>query len=83
MEFNDYLVIGMFVTFICLLFTGFPIAWVLGGVAVIFTAVGYYSDLYFGTWTPTLRHFKLSENLYKFEAHANCRPQTCCCMSRI
>jgi tripartite ATP-independent transporter DctM subunit len=51
MEFNDYLVIGMFVTFIGLLFTGFPIAWVLGGVAVIFTIVGYVSDMYFGTLT--------------------------------
>ena len=51
MEFNDYLVIGMFVTFIALLFTGFPIAWVLGGVACIFTAVGYFSDIYFDTWT--------------------------------
>ena len=51
MEFNDYLVIGMFLTFIGLLFTGFPIAWVLGGVACIFTAVGYFADLYFGTWT--------------------------------
>ncbi|MBU1342078.1 MAG: TRAP transporter large permease subunit [Proteobacteria bacterium] len=51
MEFNDYLVIGMFLTFISLLFTGFPVAWVLGGVSVLFTFVGYIADLYFGTWT--------------------------------
>jgi tripartite ATP-independent transporter DctM subunit len=51
MEANDYLVIAMFLTFVGLLFTGFPVAWVLGGVAVLFTGVGYYSDLYFGTWT--------------------------------
>lgn len=51
MEFNDYLVIGMFLTFISLLFTGFPVAWVLGGVSVWFTLVGYLSDTYFGTWT--------------------------------
>lgn len=51
MEFNDYLVIAMFLTFIGLLFTGFPVAWVLGGVSVIFTAVGYYSDIYFDTIT--------------------------------
>ncbi len=51
MEFNDYLVIAMFVSFIALLFTGFPVAWVLGGVSIIFTVVGYYSDLWFGTWT--------------------------------
>lgn len=51
MEFNDYLVIAMFLTFVGLLFTGYPIAWVLGGVACIFTLVGYYSDLWFGTVT--------------------------------
>lgn len=51
MEFNDYLVIAMFLTFIGLLATGFPIAWVLGGVACLFTVVGYYSDLWFGTIT--------------------------------
>ena len=51
MEVNDYLVIAMFLTFVGLLFTGFPVAWVLGGVAVIFTAVGYFADLWFGAWT--------------------------------
>ena len=51
MEFNEYLVIAMFLSFIGFLFTGFPIAWVLGGVACIFTLVGYLSDLWFGTWT--------------------------------
>lgn len=51
MEINDYLVIGMFLTFILLLFTGFPVAFVLGGVAVLFTIVGYMADTYFGTLT--------------------------------
>jgi tripartite ATP-independent transporter DctM subunit len=51
MEFNEYLVIAMFLTFVGLLFTGYPIAWVLGGVACIFTLVGYFSDLWFGTIT--------------------------------
>lgn len=51
MEFNDFLVIAMFLTFVGLLFTGYPIAWVLGGVACIFTLVGYFSDLWFGTVT--------------------------------
>jgi len=51
MEVNDYLVIGMFLSFIGLLFTGFPVAWVLGGVAVLFTLIGYLSDLWFGTIT--------------------------------
>jgi tripartite ATP-independent transporter DctM subunit len=38
-------------TFIRLLFTGFPIAFVLGGVAMLFTLIGYLSDLYLGTIT--------------------------------
>ena len=41
----------MFVTFICLLFTGYPIAFVLMGTAAIFTLVGFTSDLYLGTTT--------------------------------
>jgi len=51
MEVNDYLVIAMFLTFIALLFTGFPVAWVLGGVGILFCGVGYYADLYFDTVT--------------------------------
>jgi tripartite ATP-independent transporter DctM subunit len=51
MEFNDYLVIAMFLTFVGLVFTGFPVAWVLGGVSVLYTVVGYYSDLWFDTLT--------------------------------
>lgn len=48
---NDILVVLMFLCFIALLFTGFPIAFVLGGVSIIFTVIGYLSDLYFGTAT--------------------------------
>ncbi len=51
MEINDYLVIAMFASFAMLLFTGFPIAWVLGGVGVVFAGVGYYSDIYLDTMT--------------------------------
>jgi tripartite ATP-independent transporter DctM subunit len=51
MEINDYLVIAMFLTFVAFLFTGFPVAYVLGGVGVLFTVVGYFSDMYFGTLT--------------------------------
>jgi tripartite ATP-independent transporter DctM subunit len=51
MGINDYLVISMFVTFIVLLFTGFPIAWVLGGTAVIFTGVGMLADQYLNAFT--------------------------------
>ena len=68
MEFNDYLVIAMFLTFISLLFTGFPVAWVLGGVSVWFTFVGYFTDQYFGTWTG-LNYLTLGmsiNRIYKF-----------------
>jgi len=51
MEITDILVILMFLTFIGLLFTGFPIAFVLGGVAVIFAMIGNLSDIYLDTMT--------------------------------
>ena len=46
MPLNEILVICMFVTFISLLFTGFPIAWVLAGTSVLFTAVGAVLEHY-------------------------------------
>jgi len=51
MEINDYLVISMFFSFIFLLISGIPVAWVLGGVGVAFVGVGYLSDMYFDTIT--------------------------------
>jgi tripartite ATP-independent transporter DctM subunit len=68
MEVNDYLVIAMFLTFVGLLFTGFPVAFVLGGVAVLFTLVGYLSDLWFGTITGLdFLTFGMTVNrIYKF-----------------
>lgn len=51
MEVSDVLVIVMFATFIGLLFTGFPICWVLGGTAVLFTGVGMLADQYLGAFT--------------------------------
>ena len=48
---NHLLVILMFVCFIALLFTGFPIAFVLAGVSMLFAGVAYFSDLYLGTAT--------------------------------
>ncbi|WP_424981567.1 TRAP transporter large permease [Maritalea sp. S77] len=41
MPINEIFCIAMFASFILLLFTGFPVAWILGGVAVIFTALGW------------------------------------------
>ena len=48
MPWNDILVIAMFIAFIGLIFTGFPVAWVLGGLAVVFTALAIVLDADFG-----------------------------------
>lgn len=48
---NGILVLCMMATFIGLLFTGYPIAFILGGVAMLYTFVGYCSDLMFNTMT--------------------------------
>ncbi|SVB53107.1 uncharacterized protein METZ01_LOCUS205961, partial [marine metagenome] len=34
----------MFISFIALLFTGFPVAWVLAGVGIAFAGVGWWTD---------------------------------------
>ena len=49
METGDCFVIAMFLTFAGLLFTGFPVSWVLGGVAVLFTLIATIFDTWFGT----------------------------------
>lgn len=51
MEPANLLVAGMLVTFIALLFTGIPIAFVLGGVAMFFSLVGFWCDLWLDTAT--------------------------------
>ena len=51
METSSIFVIGMFIVFITLLFTGFPIAFILGGVALLFTLLGWISDQFLGTTT--------------------------------
>ena len=38
---ESYLVIAMFVAFIALLFTGFPVAWVLAGVGIVFADISF------------------------------------------
>jgi len=50
MEINDILAILMFCSFIVLLFFGFPVAWTLGGIAMIFAAISIISDTYFDTF---------------------------------
>ncbi len=51
MEINEILIVAMFVTFILLLFTGLPVAWVLAGVGVLFAFIAYQSDIYLDTIT--------------------------------
>ena len=44
---NELLAIGMFLSFILLVFSGFPIAWILGGLAVIFSAISVILEVDF------------------------------------
>lgn len=51
MSVSDALSISMFVAFIGLILTGFPVAWVLGGLAVFFTAVSIILEVDLGIAT--------------------------------
>ncbi|MGB0661962.1 MAG: TRAP transporter large permease subunit [Mangrovicoccus sp.] len=48
---EEKLVIAMFLTFIALLFTGFPVAWTLAGVGVLFCGIAYLFDWEYMLWT--------------------------------
>ncbi|MBW2725264.1 MAG: TRAP transporter large permease subunit [Deltaproteobacteria bacterium] len=48
MALNEILVVSMFVLFIALIFSGFPVAWVLGGLSVFFTAIAVIAEADFG-----------------------------------
>jgi len=48
MGLEEIFVMGMFATFGVLLFTGFPVAWVLAGTAVIWTGIGVAAVEWFG-----------------------------------
>ncbi len=50
MEINEFLAILMFVSFIGLLFVGFPVAWTLGGIAIVFAAISIFFDTYLDTF---------------------------------
>ncbi|MGH1461824.1 MAG: TRAP transporter large permease subunit [Neptuniibacter sp.] len=47
MEINEILALAMFGSFILLLFTGFPVAWVMGGVAVLFSFIAIVMETQF------------------------------------
>ncbi|MDA1077236.1 MAG: TRAP transporter large permease subunit, partial [Proteobacteria bacterium] len=42
---NEILALLMFLSFIALVFTGFPVAWILGGLAVLFTALAVVLEI--------------------------------------
>ena len=48
MALNEILVVSMFLSFIALIFSGFPVAWVLGGLSVFFTAIAVIAEADFG-----------------------------------
>lgn len=48
---NEVLAILMFAGFIGLVFTGFPVAWILGGLSVLFTALAIILEVDFGIAT--------------------------------
>ena len=45
---NEWLALAMFAIFIVLVFTGFPVAWILGGLAVLFTALAIIAKVDLG-----------------------------------
>jgi tripartite ATP-independent transporter DctM subunit len=47
MEQYEIIVVVMLGTFIVSLFSGFPVAWLLGGLSLIFAAIGVYGTEYF------------------------------------
>lgn len=48
---EEKLVIAMFLTFIALLFTGFPVAWTLAGVGVAYCGIAFLFDNGMMNWT--------------------------------
>jgi tripartite ATP-independent transporter DctM subunit len=48
---SEILALGMIVSFIALVFSGFPIAWILGGLAAVFTALAIILEVDFNVTT--------------------------------
>jgi tripartite ATP-independent transporter DctM subunit len=44
---NEVLAVAMFASFMVLVFTGFPVAWILGGLAVLYTALAIVLEVDF------------------------------------
>lgn len=47
MALNEILVVAMFIAFVGLIFSGYPVAWVLGGLSVFFTAIAVIAEAEF------------------------------------
>ena len=64
--FQDYLPLCMFVTLAILLFSGFPVAFILGGLAFLYGIIGYFLDMFslieFFNFLPRI-WFQGAENL--------------------
>jgi hypothetical protein len=50
LETNEILVIALLVSFIGLIFTGFPVAWALAGISVLFSFLAIWG---YETWAGT------------------------------
>ncbi len=58
MEIYEVIVVVFLVSFIASLFTGYPIAWLLGGLSLLFTAGGIILSTYFGLDTFLLTRWE-------------------------
>ena len=46
----QYMAIALFFSFILLIFTGYPVVWLMGGLAVVLTAISVMLDRYLDTF---------------------------------
>jgi tripartite ATP-independent transporter DctM subunit len=47
---ENFLAVALFFSFIIFIFSGFPIAWLMGGLSVLFTLIAILSDTYLDTF---------------------------------
>ena len=47
---EHFMAIALFFSFIALIFYGYPVAWTMGGLAILFTMISMISDEYFDTF---------------------------------
>ena len=59
LETNEILVVAMLISFIGLLFTGFPVAWALAGVSIIYSFIAIFGSDWFGWDTYFLTDMRI------------------------